>query len=462
METPTPTGQAGSHPPPPPPFGSPRPRQLRRRPDQGHIAGVCAGISEYFNVDPIIVRIAAVVLLVSGPGLVAYVLAWIFVPAAEGAGAVPAGPPAEGRDRAMQVFGIVLLVIAVSVLWGHWWGSGREWMFPIGLIALGAWLLLRPDRDDGVSGVQPAPATGLTVESGQDPTVPSPTETITEGMTPADASGHDVTAVDATRDLTAPWEVSYAAEASSADGGDGDAGNPARPFQWGGPPPMPPASEESLTVRRRRRMLAPIVMGALLVWAGLAWVLGISVETGLAVGLCIVGLGFVLGAFVGGSWTLIVPAVVIGAALIPAAVLDLPLNGPVGDRTWTPQRVEDLDDRYELSIGEGTLDLTQLDLGSGETVAITGSVGIGHLVVQVPAGMTVDIEADVSAGELALFGVVNSGVGVSDERLDPGDGSAGTVELDLEAGIGQIEVRRAQAGLFDGEPPSNSEPSVPR
>ncbi|MGQ0832286.1 MAG: PspC domain-containing protein, partial [Microthrixaceae bacterium] len=61
---------------PPPPFGTRRPRELRRRPDEGHIAGVCAGVAEYFNIDPVIVRIATVVLAFSGTGLFAYLLAW--------------------------------------------------------------------------------------------------------------------------------------------------------------------------------------------------------------------------------------------------------------------------------------------------------------------------------------------------------------------------------------------------
>ena len=84
MDAPSDLGSPGAAPPPHPPRGRPGPRRLRRRPDDGHIAGVCAGVAEYFNVDPVLVRIAAVVLLFSGPGLIAYILAWIFVPADPG------------------------------------------------------------------------------------------------------------------------------------------------------------------------------------------------------------------------------------------------------------------------------------------------------------------------------------------------------------------------------------------
>ena len=45
------------------------------------IAGVCGGIAEYFNVDPTLIRIIAVVLaLLGGGGVIAYLLAWVIMP----------------------------------------------------------------------------------------------------------------------------------------------------------------------------------------------------------------------------------------------------------------------------------------------------------------------------------------------------------------------------------------------
>jgi len=46
------------------------------------IAGVCGGLAEYFGVDTILVRIAAVVLALTahGAGLLAYLIFWIIVP----------------------------------------------------------------------------------------------------------------------------------------------------------------------------------------------------------------------------------------------------------------------------------------------------------------------------------------------------------------------------------------------
>ena len=65
------------------------PKRLTRRPEQGKIAGVCAGLAEYFSVDVTLVRLAWIVLsIVPGAivgGLIAYAIAWIVL---------PEGPPA--------------------------------------------------------------------------------------------------------------------------------------------------------------------------------------------------------------------------------------------------------------------------------------------------------------------------------------------------------------------------------
>lgn len=42
------------------------------------IAGVCGGIAEYFNIDPVIVRLVAVLLLL--PGFLPYIVLWVVVP----------------------------------------------------------------------------------------------------------------------------------------------------------------------------------------------------------------------------------------------------------------------------------------------------------------------------------------------------------------------------------------------
>jgi phage shock protein PspC (stress-responsive transcriptional regulator) len=82
------------------------PRRLARVREGRVLGGVCAGLGRYFNLDPIIFRIGAIVLvLVGGAGLVAYLAAWLLIPSEDSA-----GEPVEGRNRWLVIGGVVLLL----------------------------------------------------------------------------------------------------------------------------------------------------------------------------------------------------------------------------------------------------------------------------------------------------------------------------------------------------------------
>jgi phage shock protein C len=55
-------------------------RKLTRSETDKRIAGVCGGLAEYFGIDPILIRIAFVVLAVMGPGILLYIVLWIVMP----------------------------------------------------------------------------------------------------------------------------------------------------------------------------------------------------------------------------------------------------------------------------------------------------------------------------------------------------------------------------------------------
>ena len=57
-------------------------KRLYRSKKQRIIAGVCGGIGEYFNVDPVPIRLLWVIatLLTGGAGIIAYLIAWLIVP----------------------------------------------------------------------------------------------------------------------------------------------------------------------------------------------------------------------------------------------------------------------------------------------------------------------------------------------------------------------------------------------
>ena len=84
--------------------GNPRKRRLVRRPAEGKIGGVCAGLADYFNTDVALVRAAWVVLSIwPGAvvmGMIAYLAAWLLMPRAEATdGAAAAVQPRLVRSR---------------------------------------------------------------------------------------------------------------------------------------------------------------------------------------------------------------------------------------------------------------------------------------------------------------------------------------------------------------------------
>jgi len=50
------------------------------RSNYGMIGGVCRGLSNYFNIDPVITRVIATILLCSGVGLIPYIILWVVMP----------------------------------------------------------------------------------------------------------------------------------------------------------------------------------------------------------------------------------------------------------------------------------------------------------------------------------------------------------------------------------------------
>ena len=57
-------------------------KRLYRSKKEKMIGGVCGGLAEYFDIDPVIPRLIFALLLLPGglPGFVPYVIMWIIVP----------------------------------------------------------------------------------------------------------------------------------------------------------------------------------------------------------------------------------------------------------------------------------------------------------------------------------------------------------------------------------------------
>lgn len=133
--------------------------RLTRSTTESMVAGVCGGLAEYFNIDPVIVRLIFVlVTLTSGLGLPVYLVLWILMPKASAEHSatgetvnlslpqdVPPdayAPPSTPRGRSWRTLGLILIGIGALVLLEQV-GIDMSLIFPALLIAAGVILLRR-------------------------------------------------------------------------------------------------------------------------------------------------------------------------------------------------------------------------------------------------------------------------------------------------------------------------------
>lgn len=169
-------------------------KKLHRIPDQAVFGGVCAGIAQYLQIDVVIVRVLFVVMalpiLPPGFGMTGliYIILWAVLPTGP-AGEVytahttfgsepskPAEPLFDKKrsDQTMMILGGVLIFFGALMLVDDFpiWYQFKKYFWPIVLIGIGAFLILRQrDKEQENKG---------TVY----PTTPSPTEPVDPGPDP--------------------------------------------------------------------------------------------------------------------------------------------------------------------------------------------------------------------------------------------------------------------------------------
>ncbi len=124
-------------------------KRLYRSSQSKVIAGVCGGIGEYFDIDPVIIRIAAVILAFAhGIGLIAYVVAWIAMPKSKAETIVVENePPREPSPLRKYLPGLFLIGLGVIFLLDRmfWW---FRWslVWPSLLILIGAAIMFSAFR----------------------------------------------------------------------------------------------------------------------------------------------------------------------------------------------------------------------------------------------------------------------------------------------------------------------------
>ena len=156
-------------------------RLYRSRSDR-MIWGVCGGLAEYFDMDPTIVRIIAVLLaLANGAGILAYIILAIVVPLESSEAAEPedvikenveemketasqlgqeirsafvgkedqSEEAAKAHYRSRNVLGIILIVIGILFLLASFnllWWLRWSYLWPLILVAIGLLIILGARR----------------------------------------------------------------------------------------------------------------------------------------------------------------------------------------------------------------------------------------------------------------------------------------------------------------------------
>ncbi|MCW2613410.1 MAG: PspC domain protein [Frankiales bacterium] len=367
--------------PPPPP--PPAARRLVRDPDDKVVAGVCAALGRATDTDPVLWRVVTVALaLAGGAGIALYAAAWLLVPRKDQSASF-VERQLRRPDRSVNVVGVVLLAL-------------------IGLVLLAL-------LDDGSGAAVVVVVAGLAYlvvrERRTAPAVPAA-------------------------------EATY--EAAGA------------PSQYGVPPvtpyvPAAPYVPAEPAAPRERSTLGPVTLSAAALVAGVLLVLreagvdGITAPRVITAAMLVVGAGLVVGTWLGRARWLLAVGIALGLLLVPAAATEGTFDGSAGERTWVPT-ASDGRTTFRLGAGEAVLDLRRLEPGSVDE--IDARVGLGSLVVLVPDDLRVRAQTDVGIGDVRNDGRTGSS---DSELMVLGPATGPVLELDLEVGLGEIEVRRVSS-----------------
>ncbi|MGB8382647.1 MAG: PspC domain-containing protein, partial [Dermatophilaceae bacterium] len=354
---------------------------LRRNTSDKWLAGVCSGIAERLGVDPIVIRAVALGLfLFGGIGFILYALAWAFIPTREGL--IRAEEGLHGDPG-----GIVLLIVIGLSLVGEI-TDRQHWSWLVVPVGLAIWFIVRGARRG--QSMQQIGADAKAQAQGMARTV--------QGW--AGATGTEPGAAD-------PSSPASPASPGGMPPGPAHGMGPGRTWSSAGSP-----TPRVVVVRERRRgigFLGVILMLGLAVLAfGVAAATGVTarpVAFGLASAVGVLGLGLfvvaLLGRRAGGLATLgIAAALATGLAVsMPASVSMSALGAGTGEPTWTPAEGAS-DPAYQLGAGKARLDLSGLSADGPDNQPVSAAVSVGELVVVVPPGLTVQVDAKVGLGEI--------------------------------------------------------------
>ncbi|HEY8525602.1 MAG TPA: PspC domain-containing protein [Acidimicrobiales bacterium] len=281
-------------------------------------------------------------------------------------------------------------------------------------------------------------------------------------LTPPEWSGPEPSPSSAAPSPGAPGAGASPSEAGGPSSvGVAAAGGSAAGASAAGRPPSvtPPSATDILAAAvpppaRDTERLGLAVTALVLIGGGVVWFLHAAdiaepdPRRAIGAGLLVIGLGLVIAAWRGRARAALIPLGFVAVAVVIAAeAIKVPLDAGVAQRTVAPTRRSQVAEPVELLAGELRLDLRDLPLDGRRPIEIEAGVGFGELEVIVPRDAEVAVDLRVQAGEATGLGPEGerriSGVPVDEEFVIDGPGRGPRLELDLEVGLGKIEVVHA-------------------
>ncbi|ADI07906.1 integral membrane protein [Streptomyces bingchenggensis BCW-1] len=430
--------------------GDPRPplrAPLRRSREQKMISGVCGGLGRFCDVDPVIFRVVLSVLAVTGGlGLIVYGFCWLLVPLQgeeENEGRRLLSGRVEGPALTAVLCALVGCGLFLSML-----NNGSVIFFSIMLTiaAAGAGTWSR-HRHQAESGGVVDPATAQAVADAP-PETKAPPPAWGNPSWWRDPIVKDGTTGPVGADTGYLWGPDDGSDGVSYAGGAAGRGAAFRRLRRA---PGASGASGGTSIGGWTFLLA---LAAAVAGAGASWgsrPLGTSLEIGFACALGVFGLGIAVSSRYGrtGSGTIVL-AVVTAALLAAAAWLPKSVTTDWSRRTWAPTSTAAVRGSYELGGGVGELKLDRMSLKKGQTVTTHAEVGAGKLAVTVPKDTRLELTIHVGFGDIRLPGERGDDIDIQPSRdrtvtVPPADGRAakGTLRLDLEIGLGNVEVSRS-------------------
>lgn len=399
--------------------------RLRRSVTDRKLGGVSAGIARHLDIDPVIIRVAFVVLVFfGGSGLLLYGGLWALLPeeGPDRRAAIHLDPGA--RTVALVGLGMIsTLLLLGDALTGTWFPGA----WPLAVVALIVAVLFMRRHDDAA----------------HQPTRPDPTT----GQAPGEALQPGAAAPYAASWEAGPIDPTLRQSVSQHD--------PGQPLDQAGPPPpsydagWPPASGPTPAPARRPRnprKRGPIlfwVTGALVMLAlgllGVADVGGAAVPAAAypALALTLIGGMLVLGAFFGRAGGLILMG--LAAAVVLAGTTTAERWEGETER-YVPASASEVRDRYDINGGELVVDLSQVaDPEELDGRSLEVESGAGRVEVFLPVGLDSEVDARAGVGSVTVGEQTRDGFGIEVSDSTSGWLDAG-LELDVQVGAGEIEV----------------------